>query len=63
MTVLPKVVTGLPLGIPSPMPDINLFYEEVIWEGEAWGQVRPLQASIGGVLVVSPPPYLHNPPL
>ena len=62
VTALPKAVTGLLLGVLSPVLDINLFYEEVIGEGEAWRQVRPLQASVGGVSVVSPPPRLHHPP-
>ena len=54
---------GTSLGIPNQAPDVHLFYVEVIGEGEAWGQVRPLQASVGGVSVVSPPPCLHHAPL
>ena len=64
VTTLPKAVMGLPLGIPRPVPDVDLFYEEVIGEGEVWGKVRPLQASVGGVSVVRLPPHLHHhPPL
>ena len=51
------------LGIPSLVPDVNLFQEEVTGEGEAWGEVGPLQASVSRVSVVCPPPCLDHTPL
>ena len=63
MTAHPKVVPGLPLCIPGPALDVHLFYVEVAGEGEAWGQVGPLQAPIGGVSMENLPPCLHHAPL
>ena len=54
---------GLPLGIPSVALDGNLFQEEATGEGEAWGEVRLLQASVSGIVLMHPPPHLHHPPI
>ena len=45
---------GLLFGILSPILDIDLFQEEATREGEAQGQVGPLQAQVGGLLAVHP---------
>ena len=42
--------------------DVDFFQEEAAGQGEAWGEVRLLQASILGVLEVCLLPHLHYPP-
>ena len=62
IATLTAAVLGLLLRVLSTMLDVDLFQKEVAGQGEAWGEVRPLQASILGVMAVYPPPRLHYPP-
>ena len=50
---------GLLLGIPSTVPDIDLFQEDAAGQGEALGEVRLLQALVLGVSAVCLPPCLN----
>ena len=60
VTTLPKAVIGLALSVPSSAPDIDLLQKEATGEGEAWGQAGPLQALVGKVSAVCPPPNLDH---
>ena len=54
-----KAVLRLLLGFPSTAVDVNLLGEEIAWEGEAGGDLRPVKATVLRVRVMYIPFYLH----
>ena len=62
ISTIVEVVSRLLLSIPSAAVDVNLLEEEIGWKGLTWGDIRPVQAMVPGVMAVCPPPHLHYPP-
>ena len=57
-----EVVLRHSLCIPSTVANVNLFKEEIGWKGVVWGDIRPVQATVLGVIEVCLPPRFHSPP-
>ena len=62
ISIFAEVVSRLSLSVLSMAADVNLFKEDIDWKDVVWGDIRPVQAMIFGVVGVCLPPRFHLPP-